>query len=278
MLYGNGAVGGIVNEVSKLPDPDAPNIVQLAGRDRQPLPGRHRRRRRARPTARSSTGWSASGARADGPVDYSNDDAAAFMPSLTWAPDRGTSVTLLGYYQKNDTSPYIQFLSPYGTLWSAEQFANGDYLDARDLRRRAGVQLLQRQRAGGDALRRPSLRRGLERRRHLRYTESKLDYAQTWWAYDNFETGRYNPDGTINRDGEIADERLARLDRRRARQRRLRPRRDRARGDVRRLLHRRALQLRLGAGVQRGPIDPFDPGLHRDGPTSARSSTSPSTR
>ena len=29
MLYGNGAVGGIVNEVSKLPDPTAPNIVQL---------------------------------------------------------------------------------------------------------------------------------------------------------------------------------------------------------------------------------------------------------
>jgi iron complex outermembrane receptor protein len=28
MLYGNGAVGGIVNEVSKLPDPAAPNIVQ----------------------------------------------------------------------------------------------------------------------------------------------------------------------------------------------------------------------------------------------------------
>ena len=50
------------------------------------------------------------------------------MPSLTWTPDERTSLTILGFYQKNDTSPYIQFLSPYGTICSAEAFANGDFL------------------------------------------------------------------------------------------------------------------------------------------------------
>ena len=45
-------------------------------------------------------------------MDFSNNDAAAFLPSITLAPDERTSVTVLGYYQKNDTSPYIQFLSP----------------------------------------------------------------------------------------------------------------------------------------------------------------------
>ena len=45
------------------------------------------------------------GRSADGPVDYSNDDAAAFMPSMTWTPTERTSVTVLGFTQKNDTSP-----------------------------------------------------------------------------------------------------------------------------------------------------------------------------
>ena len=204
MLYGNGAVGGIVNEISKLPDPDAPNIVQLQVGSNNLFQSGIDVGGELGPDGKFLYRLVGLGRTADGPVDYSNDDAAAFMPSLTWLPTENTTVTLLGYYQKNDTSPYIQFLSPYGTLWSAEQFANGDYLDPETFvgepefnyynGTRKAVTLFADHRfddvwaIGGS----------------LRYTESKLDYAQLWWAYDNYETGRYNPDGTINREGEIA--------------------------------------------------------------------------
>ena len=86
MLYGNGAVGGIVNASSKLPDPSAPNIVQLefgtndlfqSGIDVGGSLG---------PDGRLLYRLVGLGRSADGPVDYSNDDAAAFMPSLTWMP------------------------------------------------------------------------------------------------------------------------------------------------------------------------------------------------
>ena len=130
MLYGNGAVGGIVNASSKLPDPSAPNIVQLEFGTND--------RFQSGIDVGGSLGSDGKlfyrlvglGRSADGPVDYSNDAAAAFMPSLTWMPTDATQVTVLGFTQKNDTSPMIQFLSPYGTLLSAEAFANGDFLPA----------------------------------------------------------------------------------------------------------------------------------------------------
>ena len=46
MLYGNGGAGGIVNESSKLPDPTAPNIVELTFGNERLLPVGDRRRRR----------------------------------------------------------------------------------------------------------------------------------------------------------------------------------------------------------------------------------------
>ena len=203
MLYGNASAGGIINEVSKLPDPLAPNIVQLqvgsnnlfqSAIDMGGEFGDGKFLYRLVGLGRS----------ADGPINYSKDDAAAFMPSLTWAPSDATKLTVLGFYQKNDTSPYIQFLSPYGTLWSAEDFANGDFLpndvfvgepdaNSYDTTRKA-VSLFGEHRFNGVW--------GIGG--SLRYTASTADYSQLWWAYDNYGTGRYNPDGTINRSGEIA--------------------------------------------------------------------------
>lgn len=257
MLYGNGAAGGIINESSKLPDPTAPNIVELtvgnrsyfqAGIDYNGELGEHLLYRLV-----------ALGRSADGPIDFSANDAAAFAPSLTWSPDANTSLTVLASWQKNETSPYIQFLSPYGTLHSAAPFASGDFLP-QDVfvgepsfnyydGERAAISLFGDHRfddiwgIGGS----------------LRYTRSKLDYASMWWSYDNFGTGRYNPDGTINRDGEVSANRAHSLI-----------------GD----LHGTAdfalggatHAVMFGAGftdadhdwdsqlaIQRGPIDPFDP-------------------
>ena len=59
----------------------------------------------------------------------------------------------------------IQFLSPYGTLWSARGVRERRLPARGRLRRRAELRLLQRRALGGVALRRPPLQRGLERRR-----------------------------------------------------------------------------------------------------------------
>lgn len=128
MLYGNAGAGGIINEVSKLPDPTAPNIVELSLGSNNYFQAGIDYNGRLNDAGTLIYRLVGLGRSADGAIDYSNDDAAAFMPSLTWAPDAQTSLTILGYWQKNETSPYIQFLSPYGTLWSAEDLANGDFL------------------------------------------------------------------------------------------------------------------------------------------------------
>lgn len=205
MLYGNGSVGGIVNQVSKLPDPNAPNIVQLQV-------GSHS-------LFQSSIDYNGDlggdgkllyrlvglGRTADGQIDYSKDDAVAFMPSLTWLPNDDTRITLLGLYQKNDTSPYIQFLSPYGTLYSAGAFANGDRLPMDVFIGEPSFNTWEASRSAVTLMGDHRFNEVWSVSGSLRYSKSDLYYEQLWWAYDNYETGRYNPDGTINRSGERAD-------------------------------------------------------------------------
>lgn len=205
MLFGNGAVGGIINTTSKLPDPDAPNIVQLdfgshdlfqAGIDTGGTLDREGRLRYR---------LVALGRTAKAQVDHTRDDARAFMPSLSFSPDENTTLTLLGLYQKTETNPMIQFLSTYGTLWSAEEFGNGDFLDPDTFVGEPDFDSY-------DAERRSVMLTGEHRLSdawkidgRLRYIASKVSYQQAYWAYDNFETGRYTPDGTINRTAEAAD-------------------------------------------------------------------------
>ncbi|MFT3972351.1 MAG: TonB-dependent siderophore receptor [Amaricoccus sp.] len=203
LQFGNGPVGGIVNETSKLPDPSAPNIVELtfgtqnlfqAGIDYNGASADGKLLYRLVGMGRT----------ADGYVNFSNDDAQAFAPSVTWAPTGDTSLTLLATYQKNDTSPYIQFLSPYGTLYSAEDFGNGDFLPGDVFVGEPEFNHFNGQRKSVSLFGEHRFDEIFGMAGSLRYTESKLDYAELWWAYDNFETGRYNTDGTINRSGERA--------------------------------------------------------------------------
>ena len=205
MLYGNGAVGGIVNASSKLPDPSAPNIVQLEFGTND--------RFQSGIDVGGSLGSDGKlfyrlvglGRSADGPVDYSNDDAAAFMPSLTWMPTDATQVTVLGFTQKNDTSPMIQFLSPYGTLLSAEAFANGDFLPADVFVGEPSFDYYNAERSAVSLFADHRFNEVWGVGGSLRYTASSVDYAQAWWAYDHFDTGRYRPDGLIDRTGELAE-------------------------------------------------------------------------
>lgn len=203
LQFGNGPVGGIINQTSKLPDAEAPNIVELtfgtqnlfqAGIDYNGASPDGKLLYRLVGMARS----------ADGYVDFSNDDAQAFAPSVTWQPTENTSLTLLATYQKNKTSPYIQFLSPYGTLWSAEAYANGDFLPSDVFIGEPEFNYYNGERKSVSLFADHKFNEIWSVNGSFRYTQSALDYAQFWWGYDNFETGRYNADGTINRSGELA--------------------------------------------------------------------------
>lgn len=205
MLYGNGSVGGVVNLVSKLPDPYAPNLVELDFGTNDLFQANLDVGGELGPDGKLRYRLVALGRTANGQVDFTGDDAQAVMPSLTWTPDPATSVTLLGLWQKVETNPMIQFYSTYGTLFSARPFANGDFLkpdtfvgepdfDKYDGETRAATVFANRR-----------FSEVWSATASLRYLESTASYEQAYWAYDNFETGRYNPDGTINRTAEAAD-------------------------------------------------------------------------
>ena len=204
MLYGNGSAGGIVNESSKLPDPTAPNIVELTIGNDSYFQSAIDYNGRFGPDGTFLYRLVGLGRSADGIIDHSNDDAAAFAPSLTWRPSAGTSVTVLASWQKNETSPYIQFLSPFGTLWSAEPFANGDFLPQDVFIGEPSFNYYDGERRAISLFAEHDLDGIWGVAGALRYTRSEVDYASMWWEYDNFATGRYNPDGTINRAGAIA--------------------------------------------------------------------------
>lgn len=105
VLYGQGNVGGMVNVVSKRPLDEPFNEVQVRI-------GNHNR---------FETDFDFSGpATADGKflyrltgvvvdtdtqMDFVNEKEVYIAPALTWKPQAGTSLTLLGQYRKDDTVP-----------------------------------------------------------------------------------------------------------------------------------------------------------------------------
>lgn len=119
VLYGQAELGGIVNTVTKRPQktPSREVEVQYGSYNRKQI-------------AADLTGpldeegkWLyrlvALGRESDTQVDYVNDDARLFMPSLTWNPSADTWVTLQYTYQENKSKVSSQFLPQKGTLSAA---------------------------------------------------------------------------------------------------------------------------------------------------------------
>ncbi|MCW2349154.1 TonB-dependent siderophore receptor [Sphingobium sp. B12D2B] len=117
VLYGATAPGGIVNSVSKLPTltPMREIIVDGGSFDRKQISADFS-------GALTSDGkWSARMtvvARDGGTnADHVKDNRLFFAPAITWRPSLDTSLTLLGYFQRDDTDytygvPTAAFLTP----------------------------------------------------------------------------------------------------------------------------------------------------------------------
>jgi iron complex outermembrane receptor protein len=198
-LYGSGSVGGVVNTTSKTSAQQSDNMIQvqagsnarkqLAGDVSGDLNEQGTLRYRFVGLLRES----------DGPMNYSNDDAIALAPSLTWRPSSDTELTLLANYQKNDGTPLIPFASIYGTLLPATGFGNGDYLDSDVFIGEPGFDTFETEQRAITAMFKHRFNATWSVNASARYLEGESVYQHAWWAYDNFGNGRYNPDGTINR-------------------------------------------------------------------------------
>ena len=115
VLYGQIAPGGLVNQVSRRPTETPQGEVRLTAGSY----GRVQTQGTASGPLTANGVWSYSltglGRASQTPVDQVRDDRVFVAPALTWRPDPNTSLTVLGYYQHDETSGN-QFLPYDGTV------------------------------------------------------------------------------------------------------------------------------------------------------------------
>jgi iron complex outermembrane receptor protein len=115
VLFGQNAPGGIVNLVSRRPTDTPQGEVRLSAGSHDRLQGAFTT---SGPISRDGT-WSYSLTGllrdSDTQVDVTQDDRAFIAPALTWRPSADTKLTLLSYYQYDETLG-SEFLPYVGTV------------------------------------------------------------------------------------------------------------------------------------------------------------------
>ncbi len=117
VLYGQAAVGGIINAVSKRPRTEEGGEItveygtfdfkQVKFDMTGPVTSDGKWSYRLTGAARD----------ADTQVDYVEDDRYAIQPAITYRPDSATTITAIGHFQKDETGSSSQFLPHVGTLY-----------------------------------------------------------------------------------------------------------------------------------------------------------------
>ncbi len=191
VLYGQGALGGIVNSTSKLPQEESKHEVELqyGTFDRKQIGIDFTGKINDSGTflyrlvgvARDS----------ETQVDYVDDNALVFQPSLTWQPDSDTSLTLLANIQDNEGGSTLQFLPNEGALLSGQHIGSETFVgepgwDRYDTKQQAYSVFFDR-----------TINDVFSLSVNGRYTDSEADYKTHWVAYGMTPT--INPDGTVLR-------------------------------------------------------------------------------
>jgi iron complex outermembrane receptor protein len=115
VLYGQIAPGGLINMVQRRPGESPAGEVRLTAGSYGRMQAQGYATGQLDPAGVWSYGITALGRKSDTPVDDVRDDRLFIAPSLTWRPDNDTSVTVLGFYQRDRTSGN-QFLPYDGTV------------------------------------------------------------------------------------------------------------------------------------------------------------------
>lgn len=192
VLYGRGALGGIVNSVTKLPQAETRNEieVQYGSFDRTQIAGDFT-------GALSSDGkflYRVVGVYRDSDtqVDHVPDDARVLTPSFTWAPRDGTRLTLLGNFQENHGGQTLQFLPNAGTLLPGRRIPVNTFIgepgwDGYDTEQQSYAAFFEHELNDIFAV-----------TANVRYTDGESDYKSHWVAYDGADP-LIAADGTVNR-------------------------------------------------------------------------------
>lgn len=178
MLYGQGAIGGIVNQISKRPQPEAMREIGVSY-------GNHNRKQ----IQADLTGpidedgkWLyrvvALGRDSDSSVKYVDDDRYFIAPSLTWRPSAATSLTLLANFQKDNSGSMVGFFPWRGTLTStpAGRIPQDFFVSEPDFDKYTA-----RQSAVGYQFEH-AFNDNVTVRQNLRYTHSEVDYRSIYTA------------------------------------------------------------------------------------------------
>ncbi|MDX2290162.1 MAG: TonB-dependent siderophore receptor [Hyphomicrobiaceae bacterium] len=186
VLYGQGSTAGIVNLVSKRPDPNHRNEigVQYGSFDRKQVEADIG----GKLTEDGSLAYRMIGVvlDSDSQVDFVHQDRYLFAPSVTWRPDASTSLTVLGNFQKDDSAAGAQFLPIEGTLFAGP---NG-FIPISRFSGEPSYNQYDSEQASVTALFETELSETFTLRQNVRYTDSKNDYKS---AYPSVYANPANP-------------------------------------------------------------------------------------
>ena len=116
VLYGQGTPGGVVNIVSKRPRPETFAEVQLDAGSFDHFEGKFDVGGALAGSERVFFRMTGLARESDTQVDFVKDDRLFLAPALTVQPSSKTTLTILGYYQDDETGSTNQFLPSQGTL------------------------------------------------------------------------------------------------------------------------------------------------------------------
>lgn len=178
MLFGQGAVGGILNLVSKRPQPEAAREigVQFGNYNRKqlqadltgPLDADGKWLYRLVALARDS----------DTQVDFVKDNRYLIAPSLTWRPSDATSLTLLANFQRDESGTSVGFFPWRGTLYANPAGQIPDHLFISE----PGFDRFNAEQASVGYEFQHRFNEAVTVRQNLRYSHSTVDYRSIYAA------------------------------------------------------------------------------------------------
>jgi iron complex outermembrane receptor protein len=116
ILYGAGSPGGLINLVSKRPTADPYRIVEFEAGNYNLLQGKLDLAGPVDKDGAMSYRLTGLLRDSDTQVDYIQNNRRYVAPAFTYRPSQDTSLTVLTYYQEDETKS-SQALPAYGTLW-----------------------------------------------------------------------------------------------------------------------------------------------------------------
>lgn len=112
VLYGQGSPGGLVNQISTMPSADPSHELRLETGSHGRVQAGVRSRGALSEDGVLQYSFSAIGRQSGTRHDDVDEQRLAVAPALTWQPDEDTSLTLLGFYQKDPEGGYFNHIYP----------------------------------------------------------------------------------------------------------------------------------------------------------------------